>query len=166
MPQADAHHAASANNALTTTRTRRRACRSPHRSRMLTSLPGLTSRSRATRHKHTLQGERNPCTRYSMGLRDGKRPKPHSQSTRTHRKTTHAASPSRSEAPGAKWRRTLLFSRRRSSPGSRTFTGGRFYRPRKVKFASNTALAHPRGVADRMFLVRCDFPPRPAACGA
>ena len=44
--------------------------------------------------------------------------------------------------------------------------GGRFYRPRKVKFASNTALAHPRGVADRMFLVRCDFPPIPAACGA
>ena len=45
--------------------------------------------------------------------------------------------------------------------------GGRLPPSRvRLKFASNTALAHPRGVADRMFLVRCDFPPSSAACGA
>lgn len=58
MSQADTHHAASRNNALTTTRASTKACRSPHRSRMLTS---LKSRSRTTpAHSKLCQGERNP----------------------------------------------------------------------------------------------------------
>ena len=43
------------------------------------------------------------------------------------------------------------------------FTRRSFLPPPTVKFASNTALVHPQGVADRMFLVRCDLPPSPAA---
>ena len=124
--------------------------------------PGIFS-AQAPRHSKLCR----PTREWASEKRNGPNPTP--RSTRTHRKITQAASPSRSEAPSKMEAHLGFLSRRRSSRRLHTelggCDGGRFHRP-VVKFASSTALAHPRGVADRMFLVRCDLPPSPAAWGA
>ena len=52
---------------------------------------------------------------------------------------------------------------RQSASDAKGISHGNGFAIRKA-FTSNTALAHPRGVADLMFLVLCDLPPSPAAC--
>ena len=115
-------------------------------------------------------------TEWACEMRNGPKPSPRTHSF-THRQIIHAASMGTAEAP-SKRRRTLGFTRVdavhadfvKVSRFPRNFTrfshGIHKVVSPPVKFASNTALAHPRGVADRMFFVRCDLPPSPAACGA
>ena len=77
---------------------------SPHRSRMLTSLPGLKSKSKAPTPAHGKLCRANETGEWAYKMAN--RPETHSQSTRTHYNTTHAASMGRTEAP-SKRRRTL-----------------------------------------------------------
>ena len=72
----------------------------PHRSRMLTSVPGLKSKSKAPRLTANFAGRTKPVNGLAR-CKTAPIPIPHSQSTRTHHNTTHAASMGRAE--GAPW---------------------------------------------------------------
>ena len=91
------HHAASRHNALTTSRTSPEARRRPVTAGRSHHFPASKTRAKHPAHSTNFAGQRNP----RMDLRDAKRPKHHSQSTRTHHNTTHAASMGRAE--GAPW---------------------------------------------------------------
>ena len=86
--RSDAHHTVSRRSALTTTRTSTGVRRSLHRSRMLTSLPGLKSKSKASQLTAPHLWRTNPVN-WACEMQNGPNPTPDSHARITT--PTHAA---------------------------------------------------------------------------
>ena len=129
-------------------------------------------KARAEQPRHSTFCRANEPREWACEKRNG--PKP---TTRAHaRIATPLTQPAWAERRhrakgGAPWvlLSAIPFQRshrfRQSASDAKGISHGNGFAIRKA-FTSNTALAHPRGVAVLMFLVLCDLPPSPAACGA